>query len=465
VLELFVPLSREDPSPLHRQLERQLRDAVRTGRLAPAAILPSTRALAQQLGVSRGIVVETYEQLSAEGYLSSRAGGTTRVARALTAAATRAPEPAPRRFLADFRPGRPDLDAFPRAAWLRSLSRVLSEAPSERLGYLDGRGVVELREALAAYLNRVRGTAADPANAVICAGFTQGLRLVARILAASGVRRVAVEDPGYADGRAMIRSAGLKVVGIPVDESGIDVERLGHANVDAVVVTPAHQYPTGGVLPPERRAALAAWAARRNGIIIEDDYDAEFRYDREPIGAIQGLCPDHVVYAGSASKILLPGLRLGWLVAPPSLADRVARAKRTDDLGSPAFDQLAFADFVGSGELDRHLRRMRPIYRERRDGLLAALRHHLPEFRPVGASAGLHVLAWMPPELDEESLVRSAAEADIGLEGIAESRIAAGARGAIVFGYASVDERASDDGIRRLAALLPGMRHGAEGQR
>lgn len=465
MLELFVPLSREDPTPLHRQLERRLRDAVRTGRLAPSSILPSTRALAQQLGVSRGIVVETYEQLGAEGYLSSRAGGATRVARAPTASATRVPEPAPRRFIADFRPGRPDLDAFPRAAWLRSLKRVLNEAPSERLGYLDGRGVGELREALAAYLNRVRGTAADPANVVICAGFTQGIKLIAQVLAAAGVRRVAVEDPGYAEGRAFLRSAGLKVVGIAVDRAGIDVERLGHANVDAVVVTPAHQYPTGAVLPPERRAALAAWAARRSGIIVEDDYDAEFRYDREPIGALQGLSPDRVVYAGSASKILLPGLRLGWLVAPASLAEGIARAKRADDLGSPAFDQLAFADFVSSGELDRHLRRMRPIYRERRDGMLAALRRHLPEFEPVGASAGLHVLAWMPRGLDEATFMRSAADAGVGLEGIAESRIAAGDRGAIVFGYASVSQRASNDGAERLATLLPAMRHAVGGHR
>src|SRR6266545_2284704 len=456
--ELFVPLRRGDRRPLYRQLEEQLRDSIRTGRLAPRSSVPSTRALAKQLGVSRGIVVETYEQLIAEGYLASRPGGTTRVARAPTTPITRAPEPEPRRFVVDFRPGRPDLDAFPRAAWLRSLRRVLNETPSERLGYLDGRGVVELREALAAYLNRVRGTAADAGSVLICSGFTQGLTLVARVLASSGVRRVAVEDPGYAEARAMIRSAGLSVVGIPVDDLGMDIDRLARANVDAVVVTPAHQYPTGGVLPPERRAALAAWAVRRSAFVVEDDYDAEFRYDREPIGALQGLAPDHVVYAGSASKILLPGLRLGWLVAPVSLAEGIARAKRADDMGSSAFDQLAFGDFVSTGELDRHLRRMRPIYRARRDALLAALGRHLPEFQPVGASAGLHVLAWMPPGLDEAAFIRSALDAGVSLEGIAESRIAPGERGAIVFGYASVVERAANDGLRRLAAFSPAPR-------
>ncbi len=450
-IELFLPLRREDGRPLHRQLEQQLRDAVRTGRLVPSSIVPSTRALATQLGVSRGIVVEAYEQLIAEGYLGSRPGGTTTVARAATAAATRRPEPQARRFVVEFRSGRPDLDEFPRSAWLRSLRRVLNEAPSDRLGYHDGRGIPELRNALATYLNRVRGTAADPAAVVISSGFAQGLKLVAKVLAASGARRIAVEDPGYADARAIVRAAGLSAIGIPVDESGIRVDALDRARADAVVVTPAHQYPTGGVLPPDRRAALVAWAKRQNAMIIEDDYDAEFRYDRDPIGSLQGLCPDHVVYAGSASKILAPGLRLGWLLVPASLVDGIARAKMSDDLGSPALEQLAFADFVSSGELDRHLRRMRPIYRARRDTLLGALRRHLPALRPVGASAGLHVLAWLPPGVDESAFLHSAGEAGIWLETLAESWIADGA-GGIIFGYGSVPATAIDASIRRLAA-------------
>lgn len=449
--ELFVPLGRDDPRPLHRQLEEQLRTAVRTGRLAASSTLPSTRALAAQLGVSRGIVVEAYEQLVAEGYLASRPGGATTVAHTANAASSRKPEPAARRLAVDFRPGRPDLDEFPRGAWLRSLRRVLNEAPSERLSYLGGGGMPELRDALAAYLNRVRGTAADPARVVISTGFTQGLRLVVKVLVAAGARRIAVEDPGYAEARAIVRDAGLNVIGIPVDDSGIRVDVLGHARADAVVVTPAHQYPTGGVLPPDRRAALVAWAERRNAIVIEDDYDAEFRYDREPIGSLQGLCADHVVYAGSASKILAPGLRLGWLVVPTPLVDRVARAKMSDDLGSPALEQLAFADFIATGELDRHLRRMRPIYRARRDTLLDALHRHLPGLRPVGASAGLHVLAWLPPGSDEGAFLRAATEAGIGLDTIAESRIADSASAGIIFGYGSAAQSAIDAGVRRLA--------------
>jgi GntR family transcriptional regulator/MocR family aminotransferase len=458
---MLVPLDLDLPTPLHRQLEQHLRDAIRSGRFGPASLVPSTRSLARQLGVSRGVVVEAYEQLAAEGYLLARPGGSTRVAPTATPARPRASAPAAVRFAADFRPGQPDLDEFPRAAWLHSVRRVLNEAPSARMAYLDGRGMHELREALAAYLDRVRGTAARVDDVVVCSGFAQGLRLVAQVLRASGARRIAMEDPSYADAREMVRAAGLAVVGLPIDESGINPELLDRERVDAVIVTPAHQYPTGGVLPPERRAALVAWAVRRRGLIIEDDYDAEFRYDREPIGPIQGLCPDRVVYAGTASKILAPGLRLGWLVAPSSLVEAIAAAKLKSDLGSPAIDQLAFADFVQRGELDRHLRRMRPIYRRRRDTLLAALRRHLPDLRPAGASAGLHLLAWLPPDLDEDAVVRSAGDAGLGLQGLAASRIRPQRQGGgIVFGYGSVTERAISEGVRKLAAVVRTLRAG-----
>jgi len=411
MIELIVTLDRADPEPLHRQLERALRDAVRGGRLTAGSLLPSTRALAGQAGVSRGIVVEAYEQLAAEGYLVARPGGATRVATAAHPAAARRSAIAPASVDFDFRPGRPDLGLFPREAWLRSVRRALGEAPSERLGYLDGRGVPELRMALADYLDRARGTAADPGDIVICSGFSQGLKLVGQVLHESGARRVAVEDPTQPETGDDLRAIGLEVVPIAVDESGMQVGDLDAADVDAVVVTAAHQYPTGGVLPPERRVALLAWAERSGGLIVEDDYDAEFRYDREPIGALQGLRPGRVVYAGSASKILAPGLRLGWFVVPTALSDRVARAKLVADLGSPAIDQLAFADFLAHGELDRHLRRMRAIYRARRDALLVALARHLPELRPVGASAGLHVLAWLPPDVDEAAVIAAAARA------------------------------------------------------
>jgi GntR family transcriptional regulator/MocR family aminotransferase len=462
--ELHVELDRSHRSPLHRQLEQGLRDAIRRGRLAPDATLPSSRALALQLGLSRGIVVAAYEQLVAEGYLVARPGGTTRVARGPVAARPRAHRPEPPGVEIDLRPGRPDLDEFPRRAWLRSVRRVLQAAPSERLGYLDGRGVPELRAALASYLDRARGTAIDPDDVIVTNGFGQGIGLVSAALAASGVGRIGVEDPSLDDTQAVIRAAGLEVVGLPVDASGLVVDALDAVDVGAVVVTAAHQYPTGAVLPPDRRAALVAWAVRRDALVIEDDYDAEFRFDREPIGAIQGLDPARVVYAGSASKILAPGLRLGWLALPTRLVDAVGRLKRAADQGSPAIDQLAFADILEHGELDRHLRRLRPIYRERRDALLAALERHLPGLRPVGASAGLHVLAWLPDDIDEAATIEAAARAGIALSGVAAHRVVAGGPGGLILGYGRLRASAADEAVGRLAAVIGGVaRTGAGG--
>ena len=392
-IELLVPLRRDSDVPLHRQLEQQLRDSVRSGRFAAESTLPSTRALAGQLGIARGVVVEAYEQLIAEGYLASRPGGSTRVAR-VPIVEQRLPTLSQRpQFEFDFRPGRPELTEFPRAAWLRSLRRVLNETPAVRLGYIDGRGMPELRAALATYLNRARGTGASASDVVIATGFAQALQLLARTLRARGAQRIGIEDPWHPEYRLMVDAAGLETVPITVDDRGINVDALDAANVDAVVVTPAHQYPTGAVLPAERRAALIAWADRRDATIIEDDYDSEFRYDREPIGAMQGLCADRVAYVGTASKVLAPGLRLGWIVAPSRLAADIAHVKMAADHGSAALDQLALADFIARGELDRHLRRMRILYRRRRDVLLDAFERHLPQIQPCGASAGLHVLA------------------------------------------------------------------------
>jgi GntR family transcriptional regulator/MocR family aminotransferase len=267
-----------------------------------------------------------------------------------------------------------------------------------------------------------------------------------------------MEDPSHPESRDLIRDAGLTVVPIPVDEAGIRVDRLAEADVDAVVVTPAHQYPTGAVLPPDRRAALAAWARSRRAIVIEDDYDAEFRYDRQPVGAMQGLCPERVVYAGTASKVLAPGLRLGWLVVPGDLVDRVAQAKVAADLGSPAIDQLAFADFLARGEHDRHLRRMRPIYRKRRDTLLAALARYLPELEPVGASAGLHLLAWLPDDIDEAAFSTAAADVGVRIDGLGERRIEPGGRGGVIFGYGGVREAGIEEGLRRVGPAIEALR-------
>ena len=460
--ELLVELHRDEPVPLHHQLERELRDAIRGGRLGAGAALPSTRALATQLALSRGVVVEAYEQLVAEGYLSSQPGGTTRVRdrRGRSCAEPCRGVPTVEHRI-NFGYGRPDVTEFPRQAWLRSLRRVLNEAPSDRLSYLDDRGAPELREALAVYLNRVRGTSADPERMVICNGFAQALGLVAEVLKANGAARLAMEDPGQHDTRQAAERSGLTAVPIPVDDEGIVVEALDRSDADAVVVTPAHHFPTGAVLSPARRAALVAWATTRNGLILEDDYDAEYRYDREPIGAVQGLAPDQVVYAGSASKTLAPGLRLGWMIAPRDLVTPLAATKEAMDRGSASLEQLAFADFLASGEFDRHLRRMRPVYRDRRDALLGALRRHAPDLHPVGASAGLHVITWLPNGLDETAVVRRAAQLGVGAYGLARYyNDPATARGGLLFGYGRLTIAEIEEGIRLVAQAVDETRTG-----
>ena len=454
--ELLVQLQRDDPLPLHRQLEQELRGAIRAGRLGAETALPSTRVLADQLELSRGVVVEAYEQLVAEGYLTSLPGGATRVAaRVLEAPPPSEPTRTAPEVRINFAYGRPDVTQFPRQIWLRSLRRVLEDAPNDRLTYLDRRGAPELRDALAAYLNRVRGTTAIGERVVICNGFAQAIDLVAQLIKARGGRRIAVEDPGDREGRMAVQRHGLEPVPIPVDERGVVVDALRESEVDAIVLTPAHHYPTGAVFPPDRRAELVAWARERNALILEDDYDAEYRYDREPIGSIQGLAPDRVIYAGSASKTLAPGLRLGWMILPDAEVDTMAMLKDLNDRGSPVLEQLAFADFLSRGEFDRHLRRMRPIYRARRDALLAALQQHAPALRPVGASAGLHVLAWLPEGVDEAGVVDRAEALGVRVNGVSPTHFdPERAPGGLIFGYGTVSETEIDEGVRLVAQAL-----------
>jgi GntR family transcriptional regulator/MocR family aminotransferase len=457
--DLLVELRRDRRVALHRQIETTIRDGIRSGRLQLGTALPPTRTLAAQLGVSRGVVVEAYQQLVAEGYLMSRAGGYTRVAVGPEALRKRERPPDEQAPRIDFGYGRADVSSFPRAAWLRSVRRVLNETPDERFGYLSGRGVPELREVLAEYLNRVRGTAADPESIVLCNGYAQGVALLMQVLARSGARRLALEDPSSGDDALPTAiEAGLEVVGVPVDEHGVRVDALERSDADALVLTPSHQWPLGAVLSAESRAAILRWARRRGALIIEDDYDAEYRYDRAPIGAMQGLAPDQVVYAGTASKTLAPGLRLAWLVVPGHLVEDVAAAKVLADRGSPALDQLAFADFLARGELDRHLRRMRPVYRRRRDALLEALRERLPDFEPTGIAAGQHLVTWLPSDLDEAAVVQAAARRGVGVYGVAPYRIGSEGPGGLIFGYATLNEPMIAEGVGILADVVADLR-------
>jgi GntR family transcriptional regulator/MocR family aminotransferase len=455
---VLVVLRRGTRIPLHRQIETSIRDAIRAGRLPRGSPLPPSRVLAADLGVSRGVVVEAYQQLASEGYLASYTGGYTQVAAgpAPTVAVLRLARETPPRI--DLSYGRADVSSFPRAAWLRAIRGALASAPNDLFGYLAGSGVPELRTAIAGYLNRVRGTVAQPDQIVISTGYAQGIALLVHVLAARGATRLALEDPSSGDDALpAARAAGLEVTGIPVDRDGIRVDLLAASGADAVVLTPSHQWPTGSVLSAERRAAVLRWAAASGAVVIEDDYDSEYRYDRTPVGALQGMAPDRVVYAGSASKTLAPGLRLGWFVMPGHLAEPMAEAKIAADRGSPALEQLALADLMAKGEFDRHLRRMRPVYRRRRDALLTALSRRLPWLEPAGVSAGLHLVTWLPPGLDEATVVDAAAGAGVGIEGVTPYRISHPGPGGLIFGYATVSEAAIVEGIDILADVIAGL--------
>lgn len=456
-IELLVSLSRGGSRTLGRQIEDQLRDKIRAKILRPGSRIPSTRDLANELGVSRPIVVSAYAQLAAEGYLVLRQGarpyvaGSARQSRP-TVSHEASPEPEP---LYDFRPGVPDLSAFPRSAWLRSMREALRTMPNDALGYTDPHGSDVLRVALSDYLGRVRGVVSDPSRVIVTSGWAQGRMLVCRALAAIGARRIAIEDPCGTEAKDSIWRAGLKLVPIPVDDSGIRIDALERATADAVIVTPAHQYPKGAVLSGERRAALLDWLRRHDALAIEDDYDAEYRYDRAPVGALQALDPDRIVYAGTASKTLAPALRLGWLVVPRRLLDRVSTEQELADFGGPRIEQHAFADFLSRGELDRHLRRMRGRYRARRDAMVEAIRDLLPEAEVCGIAAGLHAAVQLPAGYDELAIHDEAWRRGIALTTMTKYQVKArGGPPTLLLAYARHSEETIRDGVRELSAAI-----------
>ena len=440
---------------LHARLEQSLRDQVRSGRLAPGARLPSSRALAAELGVSRGVVLEAYGQLVAEGYLVASQGAPTRVAGGagseLAPLAARLPQP---RYAYRFDPALPDLAAFPRDRWLRSLRAALRDAPYDALGHGDPRGAPELRNALMEYLGRARGAAPEPEHTLVCAGFTQGFGLLCTSLRERGIERIAIEDPGWARHRMIAEGRGLRPVPIPTDASGLDVAALAVSGCETVAVTPAHQFPTGVVMSSERRAALLAWADEVEGLIVEDDYDSELRFDRGPLGALQGLAPERVCHIGSVSKRLIPSLRLGWILCPSWLTGELTFAKGLADGGTPVIEQLALAEFVARGELDRHLRRMRIRYRRRREVAVQALAAALPEASVTGVAAGLHVHAVLPAGRNEAAALRAAAQVGVSIEGAAAHTVSGELPAGLLIGYANLAEAAIERGIALLGEAV-----------
>ena len=447
-------------------LTAAVRAAVLDGRLTAGDRLPATRTLAADLGIARGVVVEAYQRLVDEGLVAARPGAGTvvlprsaavppRPAVATPAGPVRLPVPTDRPLLdgeIDLSPGVPDLAAFPRAAWLRAERAVLRDAAAADLGYGDPRGSARLRGELAGWLGRTRGLQVAPEQVLVVAGVAQALALLAQTLRSRGAVTIAVEVPGSRGAREEFVHWGLRPVGVPVDAEGLVVPAL--PAVPAVVVTPAHQFPTGVVLSPARRRELLAWARDGGGLVVEDDYDAEHRYDRAPVPALQPSAPAHVAHTGSTSKTLAPGMRLGWLVAPAGWDADLVAAKHASDLGSPALPQLVLAELLRSAEYDRHLRRVRGRQRARRDALLAALARFLPEARVSGVAAGLHLLVTFPgSDADDVAQAASAREAGVVVHPLSWHRTTPGDPG-LVLGYAAAAPDRLHAAVERLARAL-----------
>jgi GntR family transcriptional regulator/MocR family aminotransferase len=447
----WLSLERSAGETLRSALERTLREAIVSRALRAGVRLPASRALAQQLGVSRRVVSDAYNQLQAQGFLLSREREAPVVAEVQARNRFRAeadpPAPQPRY---DLSATRPDVSLFPLTRWLAAAQRVARGGPAI-LDYRDARGERALRDVLADHLGRTRGVIADPAQIVIVQGTAQSVDLVMRMLQTRRGSRVAVEDPSQTTARDRIAANSLEVVPQPVDSQGMIVSGL---DADAVLVTPAHQFPTGCVLSEERRRQLIAWACANRALIIEDDYDAEFRYDREPVRALQGVAPEHVVQIGTVSKTLAPGLRLGWLVVPAHLVDDVARTKHLLDQFSPSLDQLTLAEFLTHGDYDRHVRRARGVYRGRRDRLIAALTKHLPQLKVEGVAAGLHLLLRTPPWVDDSAIAQDARSAGIRVAALSAFRIRPANSGGLVIGYGRVPESAIEPAVRELARAV-----------
>ena len=472
----------EGPDPLHARLGAAERVAVRSGRVPPGAALPPSRVLAETLGVSRWVVTEAYGQLVAEGFLESRTGSGTRVPLAAGTAppssraahddvgtratssgragtGTRAPRA---RF--DLGPGVPDLRHVPRAAWVRALREALAVAPDADLAAPDPTGHPATRAALATYLARARHVRAGAGDVVVTHGADDAMRRIAGALHQAGHRALLVEDPSWSRLRETAAAAGLTPVPVPVDEDGVDVDALLAASrrtgARAALVTPAHQFPTGAALSPGRREALVRWARDVDGMVVEDDYDAEFRYDRRPVAAMQGLAPDRVVLLGSLSKTMSPGFGLGWVVLPPGLLGRVVDR---GGAGPSTIDQLALTRFLVSGAYERHLRASRGRFRRRRVALVSALGAALPGASVTGIAAGMHAVVTLPTGVVAADVVREAVLREVSVTAIERYRATAapareGEHDRIVVGYGNLADARVEEAVARLAAAVRAAR-------
>ncbi|MEO6726216.1 MAG: PLP-dependent aminotransferase family protein [Blastocatellia bacterium] len=498
-MEFAVTLDHKSASPLHRQLYDELRRAILARRLKPGERVPSTRALASSLKLSRATVTQSYEQLISEGYLQAVIGsGTTICAqlpdellrtapvktlkaaaqtkRAATIKLSRygaslddslpleAPEP---ELPINFKSGRPALEEFPMREWRRLLLRHCRAEKADLLDYAtDSRGEPTLRRAIANYLARARAVSCTPEQIIIVNGSQQAIDLITKVLIDRG-DAVAVENPGYLGARRAFLAQGAKLLPVPVDEDGIVLEALetGAASntpqAKLIYVTPSHQFPTGAVLPLARRLELIRWAESTGAVIVEDDYDSEFRYGSRPIPSLQGLAEGaNVIYVGTFSKVLFPALRIGYIVVPDSLTRVFARARWLADRQTPTLEQLALTDFIVEGHLERHLRRMRTLYNQRRQALVRALNHHFAErVEILGENAGMHLMIrlWtnLPQKnLSDEHVVQHASQAGVGLVSARIYYLGQAPADEFVLGYAGLSERRIQEGVRRLAKML-----------
>lgn len=459
-------------------LARQLRLAISDGRLPVGSRLPATRVLAGELQVSRGVVTEAYQRLTEDGHVVGRGRGGTIVVAAPVAPPPLPPAQADRptahalfgappdaevfdrlRTLPariDLSPGVPDLGAFPRTAWLRAERQVLSGLSASHFGYGDPRGTPALRLAVANWLARSRGIRADPSEVLIVAGTAQALGLLAQVLRHDGIREVAVEDPGSLGARQHLRHWQMDTPPVPVDPEGVRVDALRATNAPAVLVTPAHQFPTGVVLGGERRRALMRWAGE-GGLVIEDDYDSEHRYDRPAVPALRSMFAERVCYAGSVSKLLAPALRIGWVLAPPKYQDALVDAKRFADLGNAALPQLVLAQLMESGGMERQLRLLRGRHRRRRDAMIEAIRTHLPGAVVHGAAAGLHLMITFEDDFPDTDLAAASLERGVKVQPLSwHSRRTD--RPGLVLGYAASTATDIGEGVAILGSALRRLR-------
>ncbi|RLP75612.1 PLP-dependent aminotransferase family protein [Mycetocola tolaasinivorans] len=444
-------------------LTAALREAIASGRLAPGTRLPASRALAADLGIARSSVTECYAELVAEGWLVARQGSGTRVAARAAAPVPAMPAVPPRRDTgAGLVPGAANFAEFPRTAWLAAARRALAAAPHSAFGYGDPLGSMELRVALAEYLARVRGVRADPGRIIITAGFHDALGIVSRALRTRGATVFAAETFGLGFYRQLLSGEGVRLTNLEVDALGARVDDLSLLPTAdrpaAVLLTPSHQFPTGVVLSPERRSAAITWARENAAVILEDDYDGEFRYDRRPVGALQGLDPEHVVYFGTTSKSLAPALRVSWMVVPEHLLADVAAAKGRVETVS-VLEQLTLAEFITSGAFDRHVRLRRQSYRRRRDQLVTALADAAPDVRVSGVAAGLQAVIELPAG-SEGRVLLAARSRGVMVSGLSEFRHGgpetwAPARDGLVVNFSAVSDAVWDSALAELCRVLP----------